>query len=112
MVGGRTIWFHKKRVACNDVNVNIVLVLFNIEKQVVETVFNSGIDEILSGLSFRERRILEERLGLNGRRAKTLEEVGKEYGVTRERIRQIEKKALEKLRRDKKAKRLNNELRD
>jgi RNA polymerase primary sigma factor len=54
--------------------------------------------EILSGLSERERRVLEMRFGLKDGTARTLEEVGQEFGVTRERIRQIEAKALRKLR--------------
>jgi RNA polymerase primary sigma factor len=54
--------------------------------------------EILSGLSERERKVLEMRFGLKDGTARTLEEVGQEFGVTRERIRQIEAKALRKLR--------------
>jgi RNA polymerase primary sigma factor len=54
--------------------------------------------EILSQLSDRERRVLEMRFGLKDGNARTLEEVGQEFGVTRERIRQIEAKALRKLR--------------
>jgi len=56
------------------------------------------MNEILSGLSDRERRVLEMRFGLRDGTARTLEEVGQEFGVTRERIRQIEAKALRKLR--------------
>jgi RNA polymerase primary sigma factor len=56
------------------------------------------MNEILSGLSERERRVLEMRFGLRDGAARTLEEVGQEFGVTRERIRQIEAKALRKLR--------------
>jgi len=56
------------------------------------------INEVLSTLSPRERRVLQFRFGLEDGRARTLEEVGKEFGVTRERIRQIEAKALRKLR--------------
>ena len=53
---------------------------------------------VLSTLSDRERRVLEERFGLNDGKPKTLEEVGRMFSVTRERIRQIEAKALRKLR--------------
>jgi RNA polymerase primary sigma factor len=53
--------------------------------------------EVLNGLSERERRILELRYGLADGYSRTLEEVGKQYNVTRERIRQIEAKALRKL---------------
>ena len=56
------------------------------------------MNEILSGLSDRERKVLEMRFGLKDGTARTLEEVGQEFGVTRERIRQIEAKALRKLR--------------
>jgi len=54
--------------------------------------------EILTSLSDRERKVLEMRFGLNDGQGRTLEEVGYEFGVTRERIRQIEAKALRKLR--------------
>jgi RNA polymerase primary sigma factor len=53
---------------------------------------------ILGDLSSRERSVLEMRFGLNSGRPHTLEEVGKAFDVTRERIRQIESKALRKLR--------------
>ncbi len=56
------------------------------------------VDQVLATLSDRERRVLEERFGLKDGRPKTLEEVGKMFAVTRERIRQIEAKALRKLR--------------
>lgn len=56
------------------------------------------VEQVLSTLSDREKRVLEERFGLKDGRPKTLEEVGKMFMVTRERIRQIEAKALRKLR--------------
>jgi RNA polymerase primary sigma factor len=56
------------------------------------------LGEVLRGLTERERRILELRYGLNDGYSRTLEEVGRQYEVTRERIRQIEAKALRKLR--------------
>ena len=55
------------------------------------------IDELLKGLTERERQVLELRFGLKDGRTRTLEEVGKYFDVTRERIRQIEGKALQKL---------------
>ena len=55
------------------------------------------VRQIISGLSPREQKILEMRFGLVDGIAHTLEEVGQEFGVTRERIRQIEAKALEKI---------------
>jgi len=57
------------------------------------------LDGLLSVLDERERRIIDERFGLDGRQALTLEEVGREFGVTRERIRQLQNTALIKMRR-------------
>ena len=57
-----------------------------------------AVEAVLSTLSDRERRILERRFGLDAGRPRTLGEIGQEFGVTRERIRQIEAKALRKLR--------------
>jgi RNA polymerase primary sigma factor len=56
------------------------------------------LDGLLGVLDKRERRIIDERFGLNGRKALTLEEVGREFGVTRERIRQLQNTALTKMR--------------
>jgi RNA polymerase primary sigma factor len=56
------------------------------------------VESVLDSLTGRERRVLELRFGLVDGRARTLEEVGKEFGVTRERIRQLEALALRKLR--------------
>ncbi|MCL4418957.1 RNA polymerase sigma factor RpoD [Patescibacteria group bacterium] len=56
------------------------------------------VEQVLSTLSDREKRVLEERFGLKDGKPKTLEEVGRMFAVTRERIRQIEAKALRKLR--------------
>jgi len=70
------------------------------------------IEEVLSTLSPRERRVLQLRFGLEDGRARTLEEVGKEFGVTRERIRQIEAKALRKLRHPSRSRRLKDYLDD
>jgi len=57
------------------------------------------LDGLLSVLDERERRIIDDRFGLSGRKAMTLEEVGWEFGVTRERIRQLQNSALVKMRR-------------
>jgi RNA polymerase primary sigma factor len=62
------------------------------------SLLKTKLGEVLRGLSERERRILELRYGLNDGFPRTLEEVGHQYEVTRERIRQIEAKALRKLR--------------
>jgi len=66
------------------------------------------IREIINDLSPKEKKILEMRNGLDDGIYHTLEEVGKEFGVTRERIRQIEAKALEKIQKHEKAQRLRN----
>ena len=69
-------------------------------------ILSDQIREILNDLSLKERKILEMRYGLNDGIMRTLEEVGQEFGVTRERIRQIEAKAHDKIRTHDKAKRL------
>ena len=56
------------------------------------------IEEFLGSLSGREKLVLELRFGISDGRGRTLEEIGRMLGLTRERIRQIERKALEKLR--------------
>jgi len=66
--------------------------------------------EVLDTLNPRERKVLELRFGIKDGRSRTLEEVGKEFGVTRERIRQIEAKALRKLRHPSRSKRLKDYL--
>ncbi len=68
------------------------------------------VREILSQLTDREREVLELRFGLKDGRPRTLEEVGQEFGVTRERIRQIEAKALRKLRHPLRSKQLRDYL--
>src|SRR4030043_1651304 len=68
------------------------------------------LKETLNTLDYRERKILELRFGINDGQPKTLEEVGREFGVTRERIRQIEFKTLNKLRGTKKSKALKEFL--
>ena len=68
------------------------------------------LHEVLETLNPRERRVLELRFGVSDGRSRTLEEVGREFGVTRERIRQIEAKALRKLRHPSRSKRLKDYL--
>jgi RNA polymerase primary sigma factor len=68
------------------------------------------LEEVLATLSPRERRVLELRFGLKDHKPRTLEVVGDEFGVTRERIRQIEAKALRKLRHPSRAKQLRDYL--
>jgi RNA polymerase primary sigma factor len=68
------------------------------------------MDDVLGTLSDRERQVLAMRFGLDDGRTRTLEEVGKAFGVTRERIRQIEAKALRKLRHPSRSKKLKDYL--
>ena len=68
------------------------------------------IEEVLGSLNEREQKVLKLRFGLEDGRARTLEEVGKEFDVTRERIRQIEAKALRKLRHPSRSKKLKDYL--
>ncbi len=62
------------------------------------TLRKETLAKILGTLSHRERRVLELRYGLNGEHPRTLDEVGRAFNVTRERIRQIENQSLKKLR--------------
>jgi RNA polymerase primary sigma factor len=77
------------------------------DQDVSHRILRDQIDEILNDLSPKERAILEMRHGLKDGVMRTLEEVGKEFGVTRERIRQIEAKAHEKIRQHEKINRLS-----
>ena len=68
------------------------------------------LDDVLETLTYREKRVLQLRFEMNTGHPHTLEEVGKEFGVTRERIRQIETKALRKLRHPSRSKKLKDYL--
>ena len=72
------------------------------------TLMKEQLDEVMNTLTPREAKVLKLRFGLEDGRARTLEEVGKEFDVTRERIRQIEAKALRKLRHPSRSKRLRD----
>ena len=74
------------------------------------TLLKEQLDEVLSTLTDREQKVLRLRFGLEDGRARTLEEVGKEFKVTRERIRQIEAKALRKLRHPSRSRELKDYL--
>ena len=69
-----------------------------------------NVEEVLEALSDREAKVLKMRFGLSGNRMMTIEEVGKQFDVTRERIRQIEAKALRKLRHPSRSERLRSLL--
>ena len=74
------------------------------------TLLKEQLDEVLGTLTEREQKVLRLRFGLDDSRARTLEEVGKEFNVTRERIRQIEAKALRKLRHSSRSRKLKDYL--
>lgn len=74
------------------------------------TLLREQLNEVLHTLTEREQRVLRLRFGLDDGRARTLEEVGQKFGVTRERIRQIEAKTLRKLRHPNRSKKLKDYL--
>ena len=75
-----------------------------------QTLLKEQLDEVLDTLTEREQKVLRLRFGMDDGRARTLEEVGKEFNVTRERIRQIEAKALRKLRHPSRSRKLRDYL--
>ncbi|MFH0937056.1 MAG: RNA polymerase sigma factor RpoD [Candidatus Daviesbacteria bacterium] len=80
------------------------------DEQATRALLRGHLDEVLDTLSPREKRVLQLRFGLEDGKQRTLEEVGKEFGVTRERIRQIEAKAIRKLKHPTRAKKLRDYL--
>ncbi len=80
------------------------------EEQATRELLKEHLDDVLNTLSPREKRVLQLRFGLEDGKQRTLEEVGKEFGVTRERIRQIEAKAVRKLKHPTRAKKLRDYL--
>lgn len=81
------------------------------EDTTANQILKEQIAQIITTLSDREQKIIKLRFGIGGGRPHTLEEVGAEFSVTRERIRQIEAKALAKLRKNKETKKLHDYLR-
>ena len=80
------------------------------DEQATRELLKAQLDEVLDSLSPREKRVLQLRFGLEDGKQRTLEEVGREFGVTRERIRQIEAKAIRKLKHPTRAKKLRDYL--
>ncbi|MBI2596369.1 RNA polymerase sigma factor RpoD [Candidatus Daviesbacteria bacterium] len=80
------------------------------DEQATRELLKGQLDEVLDTLSPREKRVLQLRFGLEDGKQRTLEEVGREFGVTRERIRQIEAKAVRKLKHPTRAKKLRDYL--
>lgn len=80
------------------------------DEQATRELLKDQLSEVLDSLSPREKRVLQLRFGLDDGKQRTLEEVGKEFGVTRERIRQIEAKAIRKLKHPTRAKKLRDYL--
>lgn len=78
--------------------------------QASRELLKENLEEVLATLSDREAKVLKLRYGLNSKKPMTLEEVGREFGVTRERIRQIEAKALRKLKHPSRRKKLQDYL--
>jgi len=76
----------------------------------VRAALKEQLQDVLASLSAKEQRVIELRFGLGDGVRRTLEEVGREFGLTRERIRQVEKKALKKLRHPKRSRKLREYL--
>ena len=82
----------------------------DVEQQVLEVALKEQLQEVLETLTDREQRVIRLRYGLYGGEAKTLEEVGKSFNVTRERARQIEAKAIRKLKHPSRSRKLKDFL--
>ena len=75
----------------------------SVEVEMIRTSFERRIQEMVGGLDEKERDVMRMRFGLDGEEPKTLQEIGETMGLSRERIRQIESRAKEKLRRSREA---------
>lgn len=82
----------------------------SVEDIIADKALRESIEKVIETLTIREQKVLRLRFGLDDNRARTLEEVGREFNVTRERIRQIEAKALRKLRHPSRSKSLKDFL--
>ena len=88
----------------------VSFILAVVYKGILRKILKEQKEDVLGSLNEREQKVLKLRFGLEDGRARTLEEVGKEFDVTRERIRQIEAKALRKLRHPSRSKKLRDYL--
>ena len=79
-------------------------------ERAVETLTNEALRDALENLSYRERRVLELRYGLGDQHPRTLDEIGRTFNVTRERIRQIENQSLKKLQHIREAQKLRDNV--
>jgi RNA polymerase primary sigma factor len=79
-------------------------------ERAVETLTNEALRDVLQSLSYRERRVLELRFGLAGKHPHTLDEVGRTFNVTRERVRQIESQSIKKLQNLPEAQKLSDDI--
>jgi RNA polymerase primary sigma factor len=79
-------------------------------ERAVEILRDDAVRDALENLSYRERRVLELRYGLGGQQAHTLDEVGRRFNVTRERVRQIESQSLNKLKNLPEAQKLRDDI--
>ena len=79
-------------------------------ERAVEILAKEALRDALENLSYRERRVLELRYGLGGEHPRTLDEVGRAFNVTRERIRQIENQSLKKLQHLREAQQLRDDV--
>jgi len=77
-----------------------------------DSMLREQLEQVLDGLADRERKVIKFRFGLEDGHPRTLEEVGREFGVTRERIRQIESKTLVKLRHPSRSGKLKDYMED
>ncbi len=99
----------KKRTAILETLFRMIMFRYR-QMRAAFTLLKEQLEEVLGTLTEREQKVLTLRFGLEDGRARTLEEVGKEFNVTRERIRQIEAKALRKLRHPSRSRKLKDYL--
>lgn len=99
---------HEKEQLHGDLYPRELICEDDIEEKVSYIMMSEQLHEVLETLTEREQRVLELRYGLKGGEAKTLEEVGNAFNVTRERVRQIEAKALRKLRHPSRSRKLRD----